>query len=597
MAAASYTTDLTTLSTAQATTGWSEPGTWLAGGTPTAETDYFINGTSCVSKTYNAAGLGGLVYTAGAGVTIPTDGAFLCWQYFAAPNALANLANGGIRLIVGSSTTAFKSWYLGGSDTYQYGGWQNLAVSPTLTADATVGSPTATLLTFGWAANNSNAVSKGNPFASGALRYGRCESRINGGDLANGYATFAGFAAQNDNTTNRWGLIQAVDGGYLWQGLMTLGYTSAVDFRDSNTQIIVANTSKVTANFNRIEIRNASTRVDWTGISFLALGSVSKGRLEMVDNADVNIDACSFTNMDTFSFQSNATINDSVFRRCGIVTLGGAAFDGCTFDRATGTTAVIGTPAQSELVVNTSFVSDGTGYAMEITGTATTISMSGNNFAGYASVNGSTGNEAIFVNIATGTMTINIINGGTTPSIRTAGATVNIVAGAVNAKAKSVTETGVAISNARVHLEAMAGGPFPAGAIVTISNSGTTATVTHTAHGLLTNDKIIIRGASLDANNGVFSITVTSANAYTYTMLSAPGSSPTGSINATFVVLNGLTDVNGEITMSRVFPSDQPVTGQIRKSSGSPFYKNAALTGIVDNATGGTFTGVMISDD
>lgn len=429
MAAASYTTDLSTLSTAQATTGWTEPGTWTAGGTPSAETDYFINGTVCISKTYNAAGIGGLVYTAGAGVTIPTDGAFLCWQYFAAPNALATAANGGIRLIVGSGTTAFKAWYLGGSDTYQYGGWQNLAVDPTLTADATIGSPTATLLTFGWAANNANAVAKGNPFAAGVLRYGRCESRINGGDLANGYATFAGYAAQNDSTTNRWGLIQAVDGGFLWQGLMTLGYTSAVDFRDSNTQILVANNTKVGANFNRIEIRQAGSRVDWTGVSFLALGSVAKGRLQVVDNATVNIDACTFTGMDSFAFLSNSIINDSVFRRCGIVTLGGASFDGCTFDRATGTTSVTGTPAHCALVTNTEFVSDGTGYAMEITGTAASLTLTGVGFTGYAGTNGSTGNEAIFVNIASGAVTINI-SGGSTPTYRTAGATVTVVSSA-----------------------------------------------------------------------------------------------------------------------------------------------------------------------
>jgi hypothetical protein len=429
MAAASYTTDLSTLSTAQATTGWTEPGTWAAGQTPALETDYFINGTSCISKTYNATGLGGLVYTAGAGVTIPTDGAFLAWQYFSCQNALATGANGGIRLIVGSGTAAFKAWNLGGSDVHTGKLWQNLAVDPSLTADYTVGAPTATRLTFGWAANNNNPVTKGNPFAAGALRYGRCESRFNGGDLANGYATFAGYAAQNDNVSNRWGLIEAVPGGYQFKGLMVLGYTSAVDFRDSNTQILIDNTTKVSANFNRVEIRNASSRVDWTGISFLALGSVSKGRLQVVDNAIVNIDACSFTGMDTFAFLSNSSLIDTTFRRCGIVTLGGATYDGCTFDRAAGSTAVTGTPAQCALVTNTQFVSDGTGYAIEITGTAASLTLTNVGFTGYAGTNGSTGNEAVFVNIASGTVTINI-SGGSTPTYRTAGATVVVVSSA-----------------------------------------------------------------------------------------------------------------------------------------------------------------------
>lgn len=429
MAAPSYTTDLATLSTAQATTGWAEPGTWTAGGTPSAETDYFINGTICISKTYNATGLGGLVYTAGAGVTIPADGAFMAWQYFACPNALNTQANGGIRLIVGSSAAAFKAWTLGGSDTYQYGGWQNLSVDPSLTADYTVGTPTATRLTFGWAANNANSVTKGNPFACGVIRYGRCEARMNGGDLANGYATFAGFAAQNDANANRWGLIQAVDGGFLWKGLMTLGYASAVDFRDSNTQIIVENTTKVSANHNKIEIRNASSRVDWTGVSFLALGTVSKGRLEVVDNCQVNINSCTFTGMDSFAFKPLSVLSETTWRRCGVVTLGGATYSGCIFDRATGATAVTGSPAHVGLLSACGFVSGGTGHAIEVTGAAASFGLADVSFAGYAGTNGSTGNEAVFVNIASGAVTINV-NGGSTPTYRTAGASVIVVSSA-----------------------------------------------------------------------------------------------------------------------------------------------------------------------
>jgi len=47
----------------------------------------------------------------------------------------------------------------------------------------------------------------------------------------------------------------------------------------------------------------------------------------------------------------------------------------------------------------------------------------------------------------------------------------------------------------------------------------------------------------------------------------------------------------------RVFPSNQPVTGRIRKSTDSPFYKNATISGTIDKDNGATFTGVMILDD
>lgn len=447
MTAPAYTTDLTTLNTGEATTGWTEPGTWLAGGTPVAETDYFIQGTGCISKTFNATGAGGLVYTAGAAATIPTDGAFLAWQYFGAPNAIATEANGGIRLIIGSSTTAFKGYNLGGSDTYEYGGWQCLAADPSLAADVTVGSPTTSYTTFGWAANLVNAVSKGNPFGCDALRYGRCEMRINGGDVTNGYATFAGFAAQNDAVANRWGLFQKINGGYQWQGLMTLGYGSAVDFRDSNRSIVVANTKKVSANFNKIEIRNTASRVDWIGISIQALGTVSKGKLEVIDDATVNFTSCTFTDMSTFVLKATCSIVSTIFRRCELVTQGGAAMQNCTFDAPT-QTGLLSTVGAIGNVSNSTFVSKGTGHAIEITGAAGTCTLSGLKFTGFAASNGSTGNEAVFVNIASGTVTINITGGGNAPSIRTAGATVNVVSGA------TVTFTGLPVGCDIVILQA-----------------------------------------------------------------------------------------------------------------------------------------------
>jgi hypothetical protein len=296
----------------------------------------------------------------------------------------------------------------------------------------------------------------------------------------------------------------------------------------------------------------------------------------------------------TVTLRPVVTFDSMAFTSCPTVTTTGSTITNASFINSK---AVASSPANAALISNSSFTkTTGTQHAIEITGTAANMTLTNVDFSGYAGSNGSTGNEAVYVNIASGSMNLTI-SGGNTPSVRTAGASVTVVSGAVTATARAVTETGSAIQNARVHLEATAGGPFPANASVTISNSGTTATVTHTAHGMATNDKVVIRGASLDVNNGVFSITSTGANSYTYTMGSTPGSSPTGTITSTFVVLNGLTDANGEITMSRVFTSDQPVTGQARKSSGAPYYKNASLTGSVDSAAGGTFTAVMISDD
>lgn len=601
MAAPTYDVDLTILDDAADSTGWAEPtasGWTSLFAITSAETDLFIQGGTCNSATFKT-GVGGMLFDAGAsGVTIPTDGAFLIWAYWAAPNSLANEANGGIRTMIGSALNAFYGFIHGGSDTYTYGGWLNLATGDpsAVTPDYTEGSPTSTRRYFGWGVNATTVPSKGNPFVVDICYYGRCEARFSDGDSGTP-ATFAGFATLNDNSSYRYGLIQAISGGYLWKGLMTLGYGGAVYFADSNKTILIENTKKVTANFNKIEINNTGSEVYWTAISFQALGTVSKGRFEMVDNATVEIDACSFTDMDTFVFLSNGVITDTIFRRCGQITAGGATFSGCTISNSTAATNVLcASPAEAALISDSEFISDGTGHAIEIGGTAANFTLTNVNFTGYAASDGSTGNEAIYVNIASGSLNLTV-SGGTVPSIRTAGCSVTVVTSSRTVKVKTQDAGGAAIGSAQVFLKAIAGGVFPAGASVTIVNSGTTATVTHTGHGLATNDQVLIEGASLDANNGVFTITVTGTDTYTYTMGSTPGSSPTGTITSTFVFLYGLTNgTTGEISMSRSMPGAQPVSGNARKYGGTPKYKTGPISGSVSASENTTFQAVMVED-
>jgi hypothetical protein len=300
--------------------------------------------------------------------------------------------------------------------------------------------------------------------------------------------------------------------------------------------------------------------------------------------------------MSTFIFLSNSTVLSTIFRRCGQVTVGGADISGCTFDQSTATSAVLAaSPAHAGAIDNTTFISDGTGYAITITGTAANITLTNVTFTGYAASDGTSGNEAIFVNIATGSMSITI-SGGSTPSIRTAGCSVTVVSGAVTVDMYAKLGDGTAISGARALLKADAGGTFPSNVTVTISNSGSTATVTHTGHAMATNDLVMIKGASLQANNGVFTITKINNDSYSYTMTSSPGSSPTGTIKATYVILFDTTDANGKVTMSRVFPTNQPCSGWARKSTSAPYYKTGQVSGTVSSSTGASFTAVLIPD-
>jgi hypothetical protein len=113
---------------------------------------------------------------------------------------------------------------------------------------------------------------------------------------------------------------------------------------------------------------------------------------------------------------------------------------------------------------------------------------------------------------------------------------------------------------------------------------------------MLTNDKVVISGASLQANNGVFQITKTTDNAYTYTMASTPGSSPTGTIKCTYVFLEGVTNSSGELSMSRAIGAVQSVTGWARKSSGTPYYKQGPLSGSISSSADTTLTAILSLD-
>jgi hypothetical protein len=247
------------------------------------------------------------------------------------------------------------------------------------------------------------------------------------------------------------------------------------------------------------------------------------------------------------------------------------------------------------LITDCDFVSDGTGHAIKITATGTYDHVN-ITYTGYGS-DGTT-NACIF-NDSGGAVTINVSGGDTPTILNGTSASTTVVSGAVTVKATVVNALGTAIENALVYIQAKDGtGPFPFEETVTsITNSGTTATVAHTGHGMATNDYVKIEGASLDANNGVFQITVNSVDEYEYTMASTPGSSPTGTIKATFVALFGLTDSLGVKSTSRVYSSDQPITGWARKSTSSPFYKEGPISGTVDSVDGLLATAVLVSDE
>lgn len=169
------------------------------------------------------------------------------------------------------------------------------------------------------------------------------------------------------------------------------------------------------------------------------------------------------TSAATWDFSGLVIVNALVTLR-PVMTFLNMSFSGCTSVTTTGSTVqsckfsdskiLASSPANAALISSSTITkTTGTNHGIEITGTAANMTLNAVTFTGYAASNGSTGNEAIYVNIASGNMTINITGGGSTPSIRTAGATVTVQ----NAVTVTVTvkdsATLAAIENARVLVE------------------------------------------------------------------------------------------------------------------------------------------------
>lgn len=178
------------------------------------------------------------------------------------------------------------------------------------------------------------------------------------------------------------------------------------------------------------------------GISYAGkLGDVIKHTNSVITSAspyfwEINAAA---TSAATWDFSGLVVVKATVTLR-PVMTFDSMAFSGCASVATTGSTVTnctfgnspisVSSPANAALISSCKITKTaGTSHGITIAGAVANITLSGVVFTGYAASNGSTGNEAIFVNIATGNMTISIA-GGSTPSIRTAGAVVTVVSGA-----------------------------------------------------------------------------------------------------------------------------------------------------------------------
>lgn len=342
-----------------------------------------------------------------------------------------------------------------------------------------------------------------------------------------------------------YGAIKLIDGVFFCPAEILLGSTGSanLNFVSSNETVIFPD-RQVTSSLYKLKTQEGTGNTD-IDISGMVCKTVGGTGAEIDISSSLNslsIKNSSFIDMGTVTLTptvTTPTFDTNTLTNCGTTAIsmgasgcswvlsgqvtktGSGSLVGCTFDRSTAAVAV--SISSLTNLDDCTFISDGTGHAVDLGTISTSTSMDWNCQAtGYAGTNGSTGNEILLVNVASGqTLTIN--SSGTTPTYYNTGSgTVNIVSGAVTVKVTVQNTAGTKIENARVYL-------------TRASDSA--------------------------------------------------------------VVLNGLTDANGEIADSAyTYSGDDNVSGWARKSSASPFYKEGAIAGTI-TASGFSGTAILIADE
>jgi hypothetical protein len=448
------------------------------------------------------------------------------------------------------------------------------------------------------------------------IRYGTEGISITGGTTGD-RGNFSEVATEDRGTANQkaHGIIREyTPGSYGVQGTMKFGTTGTGDswFDDSGVSITFED-RLVSDDKYKLYVLGNTTGGEETHF-YLADSTVASARpgVEVIMSGvginTLDLDSVNFVNLlQPVSFPRDSasythTVNNCGFSNVGQVDPGTVDFINCTvanYDEtyASGNGALLITSG-SEVSnwANLNFVAATTsGHAIYLDEPGD-YTLDNYTYNGYG-LTGTT--DAALYNNSGGVANLTIA-GGDSPTYRNgAGATTNLITNPVTTlvTVKDIT-TGSNITGARVLVWVTDNANWFYQASVSITGTGTTATVNHTAHGISTGDNVIIEGANEDVYNGAYSVTVTGVDSYTYTTNETISTSPaTGTLISTFAILSGDTDGSGQISDLRSVPSNQPILGWARKATGSPYYQQGPITGTIDKDNGISLTIQLIRDE
>jgi hypothetical protein len=587
----------TTIEDCEATTGW----TFLS---------IALDTDQVKENTYSVLGilrndLSTAIYdiTSDSGSSIDLTGEhFRVWINFAALAFLDTEANNGMELIMGDASN-LAYWVVFGSDTYG-GGWKNVVIDCDSTPDSGSWSKTAATR-WGFRFNRTAAPANKDNTWIDYLRYG--DGYYATGGTSGDEIDLAGILAQD--IASGYGILDQEEGVYFAYGELQIGNGTTTTWFEMLGEVLVFTDSPVATGLYQLRGQGSGCRVNIVNTVIRSSGTGDATRFIFdMDDADIvsmSITGSFLTRAGESRFKSGQTVTGNTFLDCGQILAAGADFDGSAivgYEGTANTSALVWTPnTDPNGLLDNMYFEMGTNltHAIEFgTSSPLTMTLTGIDFSGYNASN-NVNDSTLHIKRTSGTVTINLSGCSGNISYRTDGATVNLVADPVVTQITvRDANTQAVIEDARVLLVASDGtGDFPYQESVTIARSGSTATVTHTGHGMATNDFALIEGANQDEYNGTWQITWVSANSYSYTVPGTPTTPATGTITATGGFFNTETNASGIVTDSRTLTVDQPVVGRVRLSTSPSYYRTATITGTVDKDTGFVAIVQLIPDD
>ena len=640
--ALTVTTDLIVITTAETITGWIAIGAQ----TPVLEPDFFVQGANCVSRAVSGAGTEkGMVFDNGAGIDFTTgshkDKLAYIWMRVNTPQLVDTRANGGLKIRLGTgSTTNFREWNVDGSDSIPAtDGWICYVIDPQSAGTTTSGSYSAANVRYFGGTAKTTTTAKGQNLGIDQIMYGRGEIYVSG-TVATAGAGFKEVAdvAYGSSTTNRWGILTEKGGILYCKGKLILGHVTSNTTFSSNGETVVweapsyyngTNVVKTIPDAAGGSTTGADGKTTYNGLALRGGSGITSISFGTIVGADSGRSGSSMLNAINSGLTTPARTLSTLTAADDTISL---SIYGSTFQGFEGQVDLTGTGTVGDDLFAVTF--DGCGRIdsnMELKNcnilnsiavatdgafiwdSATNLEkavFSGNSRA--IVFEAITGTPFTFTNLSFsnntndvrnesgGAITINVI-GGTAPTVENSGvgsATTLVIDPVTTSLTVKDIVSGANVPNARVLAMASDGtGPLAYQKTTTITRSGATATATCTAHGMLTDGYAVVKGASQQEYNGVFQVTVTDANTFTYQVTGAPATPATGTIVTTGAPLYGLTNTSGFVSATRSFSSNQPIIGKVRKATSGTLYKTGVVSGTISNTTGFSATVQLIRDE